>query len=162
MCTLTIVRFVLDVIPTGRATATVLFGQEQIDQLRGAPGRARVPVRITHAGRDFRTSISVYRGEWMMVVNAQMRAAGMIPGTSCEVDIVVDDGERTVEVPADLDALLLQHGLHERWSALSYTKRKEVVTGIESAKRPETRARRVAEAVAALLDTPRARSATEG
>jgi len=60
----------LDVNATGKTTATVLLTQEQVDAIRGEPGRARVPLAITFKGNTFRTSVSVYRGEWMTVVNA--------------------------------------------------------------------------------------------
>jgi hypothetical protein len=143
-------RMTLDVIPTGKTTATVILTQEQVDALRGAPGRGRVPLAITYKGETFRTSITVYRGEWMMVVNKAMRDGGLNPPGSYPVDVVMDVSERTVDVPADLAAALKRAGVRAAFDAQSYTNRKEFVRGVEEAKKPETRANRIARIVAAL------------
>jgi hypothetical protein len=140
----------LDVVPTGRTTATVILTQEQVDALRGEPGRGRVMLAITYAGQVFRTSISVYRGQWMMVVNEAMRQGGMTPPGIYTVDIEVDTAERTVEVPDDLAAAVSAAGLGEAWERQSYTNRKEFVRGVVEAKKPETRARRIEKVVATL------------
>jgi len=140
----------LDVIPTGRTTATVIMTQDEVDSLRGSPGNARVPVRIEYAGSTFRTSISRYRGEWMMVVNKEMREGGLAPGSAYDVDIARDDAERTVEVPADLAAALAGAGLTEAFAALAYTHRREHVRAIEEAKKPDTRTRRIEKCLSAL------------
>ena len=143
-------RMKLDVNATGKTTATVLLTQEQVDAIRGEPGRARVPLAITFKGNTFRTSVSVYRGEWMTVVNAAMRDGGLIPGGSYTCDVSVDVSERTVEVPADLQEALTAAGLTARWDALSYTHRKEHVRAVEDAKKPETRTKRVEKVVEKL------------
>ena len=140
----------LDVVPTGRTTATVVLTQEQVDALRGSPGRSRVPLAITYEGQVFRTSISVYRGQWMMVVNEAMRTGGMTPPGTYTADVVMDTSVRTVEVPADLAAALDTAGLRAAWDAQSYTNRKEFVRGVMEAKKAETRERRIAAVVAAL------------
>lgn len=140
----------LDVVPTGRTTATVILTQEQVDALRGAPGRGRVMLVITYAAQVFRTSISVYRGQWMMVVNEAMRDGGMTPPGTYTVDIEVDTAERTVEVPDDLAAAVSEAGLREAWERQSYTNRKEFVRAVVEAKKPETRARRIEKVVATL------------
>ena len=140
----------LDVVPTGRTTATVVLTQEQVDTLRGAPGRGRVMLAITYQGQVFRTSISVYRGQWMMVVNEAMRAGGMTPPGTYTVDIDVDNAEHTVEMPDDLAEAVRAAGLVEAWGRQSYTNRKEFVRGVEEAKKPETRVRRIAKVIASL------------
>jgi hypothetical protein len=143
-------RMELDVIPTGRTTATVILTQDQVDELRGAAGRGRVPVAITFDGEVFRTSVSVYRGEWMMVVNQAMRDGGLTPPGTYAVDIVMDGSERIVEVPDDLAAAVSAAGLGSAWDRQSYTSRKEFVRGVVEAKKPETRARRIEKVIAAL------------
>jgi hypothetical protein len=140
----------LDVVPTGRTTATVVLTQEQVDALRGTPGRGRVMLAITYEGHVFRTSIAVYRGQWMMVVNEAMRAGGMTPPGTYAVDIEVDTAERTVDVPDDLASAIEAAGLTPAWDSQSYTNRKEFVRGVVEAKKPETRARRIEKVVAAL------------
>lgn len=140
----------LEVVATGKTTATAIWTQQQVDAVRGVPGRARVPLAITYGGRTFRTSISVYRGQWMMIVNQEMREGGLAPGGTYRADVVVDTQERTVEVPDDFAKALKAAGLRKAFDALSYTHRKEHVRAIEDAKKPETRARRIDSAIAKL------------
>lgn len=143
-------RMDLTVVPTGKTTATTIFTQEQVDALRGSPGRSRVPIAITYRGRTFRTSVSVYRGEWMMVVSAEMREGGLVPGSSYRVDIVKDEAERTVDVPEDLKKAIAKAGLGGAWDRLSYTARKEHVRRVTEAKKADTRERRIATVLASL------------
>jgi len=140
----------LNVVATGRTTATVILTQEQVDALRGEPGRARVPLTITYKGATFHTSVSVYRGEWMMVVNTEMREGGLVPGASYSCTVERDETTRTVDVPDDLNAAIATARLTDSWNALSYTYRKEHVRSVEDAKKPETRARRIEKVVASL------------
>ena len=143
-------RMRLEVVPTGRTTATVVLTQDQVDALRGSPGRGRVPLAITYRGQVFRTSISVYRGQWMMVVNQAMRDGGMTPPGTYTADVVMDASERTVDVPDDLAAAITAAGLRAAWDAQSYTNRKEFVRGVTEAKKPETRMRRIEKVVTTL------------
>lgn len=140
----------VDVIATGKTTATIIMTQEQVDAIRGEPGRGRVMLAITYGGRLFRTSVSVYRGQWMTVVNAEMREGGLVPGSAYDVDIAVDTAERTVDVPHDLANALAAAGVAQAFDALAYTHRKEHVRSVEDAKKPETRARRIQKVVDAL------------
>lgn len=143
-------RLKLDVVPTGKTTATVVLTQEQVDAIRGVPGKVRVPLAITYKGQVFRTSISVYRGQWMMVVNQSMREGGLAPGATYSVDVSVDTSERTVDVPADFAKAMRTAGVRKTFDALAYTHRKEHVRAIEDAKKPETRQRRIDAAIAKL------------
>ena len=143
-------RMKLDVVPTGKTTATVILSQEQVDVLRGAPGRSLVPLAITYRGQVFRTSISVYRGQWMMVVNEAMRTGGMTPPGVYTADVVMDTDERTVDLPDDLAAAIDAARLRADWDRQSYTNRKEFVRGVTEAKKPETRERRIEKIIATL------------
>jgi hypothetical protein len=106
-----------------------------------------VPLAITFEGRTHRTSISRYQGRWMMVVNAAMRDAGLRPGATYSCDVVRDDAPREVELPGDLQDALTAAGVMANWQALSYTRRRELAGAVTSAKRPETRAKRIGLAV---------------
>jgi len=58
------------------------------------------------------------------------------------------DAVEDLVVPGDLAAALAEHpGARERWDALPRSLRRAALVGIYDAKRPETRARRVADAV---------------
>jgi len=118
--------------------------------LRGAPGRSRVPLAITYRDQVFRTSISVYRGQWMMVVNEAMRDGGMTPPGVYTADVVMDTDERTVDLPDDLAAAIDAARLRADWDRQSYTNRKEFVRGVTEAKKPETRERRIEKIIATL------------
>lgn len=146
-------RMRVEVLPTGSSTATVILTQDQVDRIRGVPGRGRVPVAITYQRQVFRTSVSVYRGQWMMVVNRLMREGGLVPGSSYPVDITLDTQERVVEIPADFAAALRKAKLVKAFESLSYSHRKEHVRAIEDAKKPETRARRIESVITKLAAT---------
>ena len=58
-----------------------------------------------------------------------------------------------LEVPQDLlDALAAKKGLREKFEALSRTRKKQYSFWVEDAKRPETRAKRIAEAVQRIAE----------
>jgi hypothetical protein len=143
-------RMKVYVAPAGKTTATIVLTQEQIDRIRGVPGRSRVPLAITYRGTTYRTSISLYRGQWMTVINKEMREGGLVPGRDYTVDLSLDTAERTVEVPADFAAAMRAAGVRKAFDALAYTHRKEYVRAIEEAKKPETRQRRIETAIAKL------------
>jgi hypothetical protein len=143
-------RMKIYVAPTGKSTATVVLTQEHVDAIRGSQGKARVPLAITYKGRTYRTSVSIYRGQWMTVVNKEMREGGLVPGHEYSVDITLDGAERTVDVPADFAKAMRAAGVRKAFDALAYTHRKEHVRAIEEAKKPETRQRRITAAIAKL------------
>lgn len=143
-------RMKVYVAPTGKTTATIVLTQDQIDKIRGVPGKGRVPLAITYRGTTYRTSISLYRGQWMTVINKEMREGGLVPGHDYTVDISLDTAERTVEVPADFAKAMRAAGVRKAFDALSYSRRREQVQLIEAAKKLETRQRRIEAAIATL------------
>ena len=143
-------RMKVYVAPTGKTTATIVLTQDQIDKIRGVPGKSRVPLAITYRGMTYRTSISLYRGQWMTVINKEMREGGLVPGHDYTVDISLDTSERIVEVPADFAKAMRAAGVRKAFDALSYSRRREQVQLIEAAKKPETRQRRIEAAIATL------------
>lgn len=63
----------------------------------------------------------------------------------------LDAGKRTLDIPTDLTRVLAGNkGLNEYFGSLSYTHQKEYVRWIESAKKKETRAARIAKTVEIL------------
>jgi uncharacterized protein YdeI (YjbR/CyaY-like superfamily) len=87
-----------------------------------------------------------------MAVNRQMReGAKAQAGDTVRLTLEKDEAVREVAMPADLQkALARDPEARAAWARLSYTHRKEWVQEIEGAKRPETRERRLAKALAAL------------
>jgi len=114
--------------------------------LKGLYGRARPPLRVTIAGHTWRTTPGVYDGVAYIGLNKKVRAAaGVDAGDRVRVTIELDTEPRTVDVPPDLHAALAADPEAEAaFARLSFTHRREYVEWVEEAKRPETRARRVA------------------
>lgn len=117
-------------------------------------GRARVPVRGTLNGHQFRSTIAVYGGRYYLPVNRRLReGAGVAAGEVIAVEIEHDDEERTVETPADLAAALeADPAAAAAFERLSYSHRREYVEWITEAKREATRQRRVDGTIARLKD----------
>jgi len=82
-------------------------------------------------------------------------AAGLEGGETIEVRLELDTDKREVVPPADLvKALKAAPPAWERWRDLSYTHQREHVEGIEGARKPETRARRIERAVRMIRVRP--------
>jgi uncharacterized protein YdeI (YjbR/CyaY-like superfamily) len=72
-------------------------------------------------------------------------------GDRVAVVVERDVGERTVDVPPDLAAALASHPeAAARFEDMGYTQRKEYAAWIASAKKPETRQRRLDQAIAKI------------
>ena len=117
--------------------------------LKEAFGRTRPPVRVTIRGHTWRTTPGIYGGVGHVVVNRAVKAAtGVDAGDRVRVAMELDTEPRMVRVPADLRRALGTDETAERaFAELSFTHRREYVDWVEEAKRPETRARRIASTV---------------
>lgn len=106
----------------------------------------RPPVTVTINGHAFRTRLAVYGTQPMVGVSkANRAAAGIDIGDAFDVAIALDTAPREIDVPPDLaEALGAEPAAAEAFERLSYSHRREYVQWITEAKRPETRARRVA------------------
>nr|BFE66179.1 hypothetical protein GCM10020063_107050 [Dactylosporangium thailandense] len=135
----------------GRTATGITVPAEVVEAL----GTSRKPpVTVTINGYTYRSTVASMRGAFLLPVSAEVRAgAGVAAGDTFDVDVEPDDAPRTVEVPADLAAALdAEPSARARFDALSYSNRSRHVLPVEGAKTAETRQRRVAKAVAALLD----------
>ena len=117
--------------------------------LGDAFGRARPPVMVTIRGYTWRTTPGVYDGIGHVVVNRAAKVAtGVDAGDRVRVRMELDTEPRKVTVPRDLAAALADDpDAKERFAGMSFTYRREYVEWVEEAKRPETRARRIAATV---------------
>jgi hypothetical protein len=117
-------------------------------------GKARAPVRGTVNGTDFRTTVAVYGGVYLIGFNKELRErAGIAIGDEVGVTLELDDEPRTVELPPALkDALDRDAQAKAAYEGLTYTHRREYAEWIAEAKRDETRERRVGKAVEMLRD----------
>jgi len=117
-------------------------------------GAARPRVTGTVNGTPFRTRLAVYGGATYLGFTAELRQrAGIELGSLLEIDIEPDDTPPEVDIPADLAAVLGGNpAAAAAFDALAFTNRKEYADWVGSAKRVETRQRRVQRAVQMLLD----------
>jgi hypothetical protein len=137
-------------LETNGKTATGIEVPTAVVEELGAGRRA--PVRVTLRAHTYRTTVAPMGGRFLIPVSAEVRAAaGVVAGDQLDVGIELDTDPRTVTVPDDLAAALAaEPSAQAAWGTLAYTHRKEWVRSIEDAKKPETRARRVAAAVEKL------------
>ena len=129
-------------------------GFEVPDDVVAALGRGkRVPVVVTINGYSYRSTVAPYRGQNLLPLSAENReAAGVVAGQEVDIDLEVDDGPRTIDLPDDLAAALAEAGRREAFDSLSFTRRRELVESVLSAKQAETRERRIARAVGEVAD----------
>ena len=118
----------------------------------------QVKVKATFDGEPYRGSIApMGSGRHVLGVTKAIREAiGKGVGDRVKVVVEPDSEPRTVEVPKDLAAALRKSAAAEKsFDELSYTHRKEYVRWVEEAKKPETRARRVAQTIEMLTEGKR-------
>jgi len=104
-------------------------------------------------GVPYQSSVMPYggRGLFLGVHKATRDTAGVFPGERVDVVISRDDRPRVLEIPAELAAALAADPeAQAAFDRLSFTNRKEIATSVAEAKRPETRERRLAAAMARL------------
>lgn len=112
-------------------------------------GKVRAPIKVTINKHTWRSTVAAMGGPACIPFRASNRdAAGVSAGDTVTVRVELDTEARTVTAPPDLRRALKAAGVADRWKALSYTHQREHVEAIEEAKKPETRARRIAAAVA--------------
>lgn len=111
------------------------------------------PVVVNVNGYEYRSTVAVMGGRFMIPFSSDKRAAtGIGGGDPIVVDLELDTAPRTVQVPGDLSAALDgAPGARATFDALSTSARKAHVTSVESAKAAETRQRRIDGIVAKLV-----------
>ncbi len=134
-----------------RTSGTVVPVPAEVVERFHAHGR--VPVKGTINGFPFRGTLVPSAGGHLLGVNRQVRAgAAARPGEPVSVVLRLDPEPRHVGAPPDLAAALKKsRAAQNAWDRLAPSDRHACVEAIDDAKRPETRARRVAATVQALL-----------
>jgi len=137
--------------PRGPAAAVVLT-DEQVQTLGAATKTP--PVSVTVNGHTFAGRVGRMGGENLIGFSkAVLEACGVKAGDEVEVEIVLDEGPREVELPPALaSALDAEPELRARYESLANTHRKELARSVSEAKREETRERRLAEALSRLRE----------
>ncbi|KUJ68323.1 hypothetical protein ACZ90_20430 [Streptomyces albus subsp. albus] len=113
-------------------------------------GGARPPVTITVNGHSWKSRVALLRGRHLLgLSNANRQAAGVVIGD--EVELELDTEPRVVVEPADFTQALDDDPVaRAAYDNLAYSHKREHVRAIESAKKPETRRRRIEKAIATL------------
>lgn len=128
-------------------------GIEVPPEIMEALGGGKKPaVTVTLNGYAYRSTIGVMGGRSMIPVSAGHRGnAGLSAGDSVQVTLELDTAPREVDVPEDLQAALEANpAALAAFARLSYSGKRQHTLSVEGTKNPETRARRVAKAVATL------------
>ena len=128
-------------VPVPREVATGLG-------LKGIP-----KIQAVIAGQPYRGSLMpMGDGTWCLgVLKSIQEAAGVGFGDTVTVELTLDTAPRTVEPPPDLARELARDKkMAAAWAILSFTNKKELARSLEEAKRPETRERRLAQALQSL------------
>ncbi len=121
-----------------------------IEQL-GAGKRPAVKA-VFNGSYEYHQRISVYGGRYYLGLRKDVReASGLMPNETIDLTLELDEEPREVLAPPDFAAILDNNpDAKARFDQLSFTNRKEYVVWVTSAKKPETRQRRLAQ-VASLL-----------
>ena len=132
-------------------------------------GGKRPAVTITINGHSWKSRVAIMRGRYLLgLSNANRKSAGVATSDEVEVEVEIDAGPRVVAEPTDFArALDADPAARTAYDRLSDSRKREHVRAIESAKKPETRARRIEKALAMLRDQeppggPAARAKTRG
>jgi len=116
--------------------------------LRGMP-----KIQAVIAGTPYRGSLMpMGDGTYCLgVLKSIQEAAGVGVGDRITILLELDTEPRTVELPADLATVLARDKkAAAAWEKLSFTNKNEIARSLVEAKKPETRERRLAAAIAKL------------
>jgi hypothetical protein len=118
-------------------------------------GQGKRPrVTITINGHSWKSRVAIMRGRYLLgLSNANRQAAGVETGDEVEVELEFDPDPRVVTEPEDFARALgadpIARAVYDR---LPDGRKRQHVREIESAKKPETRMRRIEKALATLRD----------
>ena len=116
-----------------------------------------VPVWAEFDGEPYRGSIAnMGSGPCLIVVKSIRDKIGKQAGDKVHVKVWLDTETRVVEPTHDLAQAMAGHAeVRAAWETLAPSHRREYVQWIEGAKKPETRAKRVADALDLIADKRR-------
>jgi hypothetical protein len=140
--------------PKAPARATWSFLRLLAAASGALPSRGLVAVDGRLAGVAFASTLQPdgEGGHWLEIPGALSDAAGVRAGDRVVVDLVVSQRVAEPDVPGDLrEALSRSPAAAERWSALTPAARRDWIQWLDTAKKVETRQRRIASTADMLL-----------
>lgn len=122
--------------------------------VEAAFGARRVKVKAWFDGAEYRGSIVRMGGCYLLGLPQPLRKQiEKNPGDMVRVEVEKDEEERIIELPEDFQTALAQDpAAQEQFNRSSYSSQKDYFDWIMSAKKPETRARRIQNAVHMLAE----------
>lgn len=138
-----VVRLRTELASYGGTKAGFVIPDTLVDELGGG-GRPKVVVSV--GDFTWRSSIARMGGQFLLgMSNERRQEAGVAAGDVLDLEISLDEAPRVVEVPPELAvALDADPAATAAWTSWSYTRQNEAARSIREAKRPETRASRLA------------------
>ena len=138
------------VLETNGKTATGIEVPPEVIESLGSGKRPKV--KVTFAGYTYPITVGVMGGRFLLPVSAKVReAAGVVAGDELDVTLELDTEPRQLEVPDDFaSALAAAPEANAFFDELSFSQRRWFVESVTSAKKPETRERRIATAIERL------------
>ena len=120
--------------------------------------RAKVKVTGTIDDVPYRGSLTPYGGKHYLGVNREMRRViDKDGGDMIHVVMEADNEPRTLDMPEDLLwALDFDRHAQAIFETYSFARRQEFIAWLESARKPEIRARRLEQALQMILETNQA------
>ena len=147
----TIIEFdgVMEFIPSAPNSGAIPFPFDMVECF----GKKSVKVKITCDGIEYRGLLkSMGNGPFCLFRKDIRQKLGKGPGDTVHVTVQKDTEERVVEVPSELkERLEASPQAKAFFEKLSYTGRKEYARWVASAKREDTKLRRLEKSVEFLL-----------
>lgn len=141
---------IIEPMEWGKSTYTILRLPSDVAAALDAEGAKRVEGEIgDHSVNLALTKAPVVEGTFLWTGQSLLDAAGIRPGEKLEVRLRKADPE-AVETPEDVAAALRTAEKSADWAALSAGKRRGMLYHVTSAKRAETRAKRIVKLIAEL------------
>ncbi len=143
------VTFETTVAASGNNTGIVV-PEDAIAEL--AAGK-RPPVLVNVNGHEYRNTIAVMSGKYMIGISAAIRkATGLKAGDPITVTLTVADSPREVNIPEDFESALAANApARAFFDRLSNSLQRYHIDNFNAAKTAETRRRRIDKAIALFL-----------
>jgi len=138
----------IDPMEWGRATCTILRLPDAV--VEGLNGAKRVTGEINdHPVNLAITTAPVIDGAFLWAGKSLLSRVGVGVGDRFEVRLCPADPDQ-LDTPEDVQAALISAGKSSNWEALSAGKRRGMLYQVETAKRTETRTKRITKLIATL------------
>ena len=142
--------FTAEVLSAGRGGHVALIPKE----VAATFNSKRPPVLAHVNGVEYRSRLAVYGGQSYLGLRKDLlRRLGVEVGDQVEIELAEDHEERAVVEPPELTQALAQNpAAQAAYQKLPFTHRNEYTRWIDEAKKPETRADRVAKTIKRLTE----------